>query len=239
MSRKSVIDDLAAIKYRGLTFSQLNELYDDLAEDGYLSEPYEDYFDVMDIPDDSKKRRQESADNLERIFRDLLALVFYLYSDGAFDYSTAVREAQDKYKKYVDDVMTTDRTNRNRKTSGFFTDVHIPTTVTGIVNTTLKNPDNLFNFSIDRARMIAENEANSMWNDAEFEEAVLSGMTSKTWHTIIDRNTRDWHAEVNGQTKPILEPFDVDGELLMFPRDESWGCGPGNVVNCRCSASYS
>lgn len=236
MSRKAVIDDLAAIKYRGLTFSQLNELYDDLAEDGYLSEPYEDYFDVMDIPVDSKRRRQESADNLERIFRDLLALVFYLYSDGAFDYSTAIREAQDKYKKYVDDVMTTDKTNRNRKTSGFFTDVHIPNTVTGIVNTTLKNPDNLFNFSIDRARMIAENEANSMWNDAEFEEALKSGKKYKTWNTIIDKRTRETHREINGKTIPIREYFVVGNSLMMFPKDSS--ASDEEVVNCRCSLTY-
>ena len=144
-------------------------------------------------------------------------------------FSEAIAEAQEAYQ----DILA------GADVSDYYREVHVPNAVNGVVNTMLQNPDNPFNFSVDRAIMIAENEANSIWNDAEYEEALRSGKKRKTWHTIIDKRTRGGHAEVNGQTKQITEPFEVNGELLQFPRDESLGASGGNIVNCRCSVTYS
>lgn len=55
----------------------------------------------------------------------------------------------------------------------------------------------------------------------------------KEWLAAIDSRTRDWHAELNGKTVPIDEPFvNAIGEI-MFPGDPS--ADGANVYNCRCS----
>lgn len=229
MAELSPLQEAVIRQYKGISFEELNAMYDD--ENDPMSMDMDEYFDDMDLTDSQKKDRKESADKLKEIFELLIMMVFYYYVDGVYDYANVIAEAQESYENLV-------RKSKGQ-VSDYFMSAHIPNSVAGIVNTMLNNPGNPFNFSIDRVTMIAENEANSMWNDADFVAAVNSGKTRKTWHTIIDRKTRDWHAEVNGQTKPIMEPFIVDGELLQFPRDESLGASGGNIVNCRCSVSYS
>ena len=55
----------------------------------------------------------------------------------------------------------------------------------------------------------------------------------KEWLAAIDSRTRDWHAELNGKTAPIDEPFvNAIGEI-MYPGDPS--ADGANVYNCRCS----
>ena len=227
MANDSDLKKFAANQYKGLSFDQLNTLYD--AERDRRSMDYEEYFGDMDLSEEQKEQRTDSAEKFQQIFEGLLSLVFYLYQDDAYDYTEAILGTQEAYMGLLAGISVSD----------YYRDAHVPNTVNSIVNTMLTNPEDPFNFSIDRAIMIAENEANSMWNDAEFEEAVRSGKKSKTWDAIIDKATRDWHREMNGVTKPIMEPFDVAGEFMMFPRDESLGASGGNIVNCRCSVTYS
>jgi len=68
--------------------------------------------------------------------------------------------------------------------------------------------------------------------------AVAVTTAKKTWRTVGDKRVRPIHRAVNGQTVPILEPFIVNGEKLMYPGDRSLGASVGNVANCRCSAIY-
>lgn len=227
MADKTPLQTAVELQYKGLSFDELNALYGD--ENDPMSTDYDEYFDDMDLTEPQKWARRDSAEEMEDVFRDLLALVFYLYVEGAYDYTAAIAEAQKAYEDALYGIEVSD----------YFKAAHIPNAVNSVVNTMLQNPDNPFNFSLDRARLIAENEANSIWNDSEYEEALRSGKKRKTWHTIMDKRTRDWHAEVNGQTKPITEPFEVSGELMQYPRDESLGASGGNIVNCRCSVSYS
>ena len=55
----------------------------------------------------------------------------------------------------------------------------------------------------------------------------------KEWLAAIDSRTRDWHAELNGKTAPIDEPFENAIGKIMFPGDPS--ADGANVYNCRCS----
>jgi hypothetical protein len=61
----------------------------------------------------------------------------------------------------------------------------------------------------------------------------LGGEFEQVWLATIDRATRDWHAEADGTTAAIGQPFTVDGEDLMFPGDPTGSAS--NVINCRCS----
>ena len=60
----------------------------------------------------------------------------------------------------------------------------------------------------------------------------------KVWATVGDDFVRDEHKEANKQKQPLISPFIVGGELLMFPGDYSLGASAWNVCNCRCSAIY-
>ncbi len=65
------------------------------------------------------------------------------------------------------------------------------------------------------------------------------GEATKTWDsTGADGRTRDSHLDHDGQTVPVDQPFNLDGELLMFPGDDSLGASAGNLINCRCRADY-
>lgn len=55
----------------------------------------------------------------------------------------------------------------------------------------------------------------------------------KEWLAAIDSRTRDWHAELDGQTRPIDKPFENAIGKIMFPGDPS--ADGANVYNCRCT----
>ena len=55
----------------------------------------------------------------------------------------------------------------------------------------------------------------------------------KEWLATTDSRTRDWHAELDGQTRPIDKPFENAIGKIMFPGDPS--ADGANVYNCRCS----
>ena len=55
----------------------------------------------------------------------------------------------------------------------------------------------------------------------------------KEWLAAIDRRTRDWHVELDGQTRPIDKPFENAIGKIMFPGDPS--ADGANVYNCRCT----
>lgn len=66
----------------------------------------------------------------------------------------------------------------------------------------------------------------------------LKGYNIKYWVTMADNKVRDWHVDAEGQIQFADEPFEVMGELLMMPGDESLGASAANVCNCRCTARY-
>lgn len=212
-----------------LPFDELNVLY--ARDHEYISEPYDQYFGDMEISEEQAKAREKSARELEDVFLLLLAAILAAYNNGTYDFNEAVSEAQRGYERIA--------INIGIEVSSFFLMVHIPSIIAEIVDVTVNDPDKPFNFSIDRAILIAENEANSLWNDAEFQEAIESGYTEKTWHTMRDKRVRDTHRDVEGMTVPIMEPFEVGDSLMMYPRDDSLGAGMEEIANCRCSVSYS
>jgi hypothetical protein len=55
----------------------------------------------------------------------------------------------------------------------------------------------------------------------------------KTWG-ISGNNTRPAHQVMNGVTIGQNDLFNVNGELLEFPRDTKHGASAGNIINCRC-----
>ena len=57
----------------------------------------------------------------------------------------------------------------------------------------------------------------------------------KRWVATADDRTRPDHAAADGQEVPNDEPFEVGGELMMYPGDISLGASAWNVIQCRCT----
>ncbi len=86
--------------------------------------------------------------------------------------------------------------------------------------------------SAERARRIAMTETAAAYGAGRDEAMTQAGVQFKQWLTSGGSNVRAAHADANGQTVRVDEPFIVDGEALMFPGDDAGS--PGNVINCHC-----
>jgi len=84
------------------------------------------------------------------------------------------------------------------------------------------------------AEQAKQNEVNTIVKTGTVAAAVLS---RKKWVAVLDERTRLWHAEADGQARDFNEPYVVNGELLMYPGDDSLGASPENLINCRCSST--
>jgi hypothetical protein len=89
----------------------------------------------------------------------------------------------------------------------------------------------------DRAMRIAFNEilrVHSISGQARLEDlASRNKAIKKRWlHIPAARVPRLGHMLADGQTVPVDEPFEIEGEELMFPRDPSGS--PENTIFCHC-----
>lgn len=76
-------------------------------------------------------------------------------------------------------------------------------------------------YSKNRAKMIARTEVHAAVQSSTLEGYYQAGMTIKIWVAVMDEDTRDEHAEMDGEERPINMPFS-NGE--QFP----------SSINCRC-----
>lgn len=110
----------------------------------------------------------------------------------------------------------------------------------GMSNEELKDQiGKLSDFSEYRADTIARTETIGAYVNGDFEAAQLLGEfgpVEKVWVATGDARGREWHTEMMDSSIPFDEPFDVDGEPMMFPHDPSGSAF--NVVNCRCYVEF-
>jgi hypothetical protein len=90
-----------------------------------------------------------------------------------------------------------------------------------------------------RTEVIARTETTQAFNLGSREAAKETGLDlRKQWLTAHDERTRSAHAHVDGQERHLDEPYNVDGDELLYPGDTSMGAKPGNTIQCRCSERY-
>ena len=67
-----------------------------------------------------------------------------------------------------------------------------------------------------------------------FKRAQKMGIdVMQEWVAVLDGRTRHEHRQLDGQRKPVGEPFEIDGEKLMYPADPT---APYRLtMNCRCT----
>jgi len=89
---------------------------------------------------------------------------------------------------------------------------------------------------LSRARLIARTEVRGLSSFAQQQGAILSQKVKiKTWQTIQDAYTRDWHSNADGQKRKLEDRYLVNGESIMYPGEGSGS----NSANCRCTEIYS
>ena len=86
-----------------------------------------------------------------------------------------------------------------------------------------------------RRELIARDQTLRASNAGNFALYQQWGVDEKEWLATLDGRVRDAHAAADGQVVPMDEPFDVGGELMMYPGDSSLGASLGNVIQCRCT----
>lgn len=215
-----------------LRFDEINRLNGADSSFNPRAIPFDEYFDVMEIPEEDKERRREFArklsDELQALF--LLALLWQEY--GRYDHGRYVREIARAYSSVCED-MGIPLSDYARNHIDEYAE-YIATTMEE------KLPDGTipaWNTSEDRADFNGENEANVILNYEDWRDAVEAGYEFKTWNTMHDGRVRAWHAEAEGVTVPINAYFTVGGELGLFPRDAEH-FSPDNTINCRCWLTY-
>jgi SPP1 gp7 family putative phage head morphogenesis protein len=96
-----------------------------------------------------------------------------------------------------------------------------------------------FAFSSTRAAAIARTETTGAFNaghDASYHFLHQTGdITGVEWLAVLDKDTRESHADANGQIIKVGEMFDVGGETAQYPGDPSLSAA--ERVNCRCTTS--
>lgn len=89
-----------------------------------------------------------------------------------------------------------------------------------------------------RALSIARTETHSAANAAQLfaAEELRQKEMRREWIAAEDERTRDDHADADGQTVALDEPFSVGGEELMYPGDAEGS--PEQIINCRCATGF-
>ena len=206
-----------------MTWDELNQLV------GYkVSEPFKEYYAPMKISAVQKRKRTKLAEQINGLFIGLLSEYFYAEQLKIIVMSDIYERTRREYLEIIENYVQPDE----------YIIAHVLSTITNTIEVLLRHKEELYYYSKDRARAIAENEANVIFGHTEYEEAIKN-KRYKTWHTIMDGRERDSHAEVNGMTLNITEPFELAGGLMQYPMDTSLGCSEDEWINCRCSLSFS
>lgn len=86
----------------------------------------------------------------------------------------------------------------------------------------IRNARTLITGVQNAGRMDAINRANSLGIASE-----------KQWLATLDSRTRHWHRQLDGEKKPVNEPFVNDVGKIMYPGDPK--ADGANLYNCRCT----
>lgn len=87
--------------------------------------------------------------------------------------------------------------------------------------------------SIRNARTMVTSAQNGGRLDSMKRVERMGAKMKKMWIATLDGRTRHAHRLLDGQKRPLDEPFDSEFGKIRFPGDSQ--AHPANVYNCRCS----
>lgn len=191
--------------------------------------PYRQYFEEMDLDDEQIEKRVEHSEKLSPILFFIINLVITYIQYGYQEYGNIVEELREQYVSMLaEEGVEVDESILE----------YIDKFSKEFVDTTVRRANEEFFTSEDRADIVAENEANTVYNFEEFKEAVNSGKKYKMWVTEHDEKVRETHKGVDGNVVEIDEYFEVGDSFLLYPKDMSMDPNMNEIANCRCTAIY-
>lgn len=147
---------------------------------------------------------------------------FTLYDKGAVRNLNAKAEI-----KVTKDIAWNNRKINSALMQGILQGESIP----DIANRLARIPDMNAGAAVRNARTLMTSAENEGRLDS-FERAADMGIKlKKTWIATLDDSVRASHAELDGETVELDEPF---SNGLMYPADPS-GDDPAEIYNCRCT----
>lgn len=204
-------------------FDEINNLHN---EDDYILK----YFEDMDITQSGKDKRIDFSTKMYDIMLFVFALVKSMQESGYIDEQYIILQLTNRYFELIDDFSM--QSQYIQDYVGIFARQTVDVTLEH-----LQDIDGYF-MSNERALIIAVNEANTIFNYSDYDNAMNNGFIKKQWITEKDDKVRITHVEVDDSIVDINEPFVVGDSLLMFPKDTSLGASAEEIVNCRCSVKY-
>lgn len=193
-----------------------------------LSMDYSKYFGEMALTDEQKKQRIAFSKQMEDVMLFLFELLDVMADFGNKDEEYVKKEIATRYLSVLMAYTVIDD----------FFKMYADYFAEETLRTTLENIDSEWITSNDRAKLIAENEANTSLNRVDYINAVASGKTRKQWITMKDYRVRKTHQEIDNKVLPIDGVFIVGDSMMYFPKDTSLGADMEEIANCRCSVKY-
>ena len=187
----------------------------------------ENYYSVMDIDEEQKKKREEDAWDLFELFM----LLFYYFEEAqnneVEDYSFILPRFQIDLQEVVSNITEVDD-----YLIDYFTVLAL-----GVYSTTLAHLSEKYYLSDDRAANLALNESNTINNYLDVKEAKEEGYTHKKWVAELDERTRLEHIMMDGTIVPIDGYFEFSDCKMFAPHDVVNGT-PAQNANCRCTLTF-
>ena len=213
--------------------------------------PYEEYFgDMAHLTREEEKERIALAKDIEDA---VMFLLFMVVSQSPYAYMAAISSAEikEQFRQRMIDTVSqhTEIDDEMLSQINRFVDETTDTTYEHLIilSALMENPQpdiekqesEEFYLSDDRARLLAEEESNTIFNYNDFGSAIRAGYTTKTWLTMADPFVRRTHIPLHEQTIPINELFQVGDSFMRFPRDEEYGARMKEIARCRCEIQYN
>ena len=210
-----------------MEFDKLNTLgLVEIPEERMRSEPYETYFGDMYLTEMQIEDRIAIARLLEEPLRNWLLLIMLGLASGLTIYEEARQELlENLIALSIADVE------------------YLEMLADDITDSTRRHENDDWYWSEDRVLFISENEANTIMNGTEFQEARNRGMRRKQWIGVGDFRERETHLELNDLIIQIDEYFQIGEAQGLYPKDVISPCTtlpehPEELVGCRCCIVY-
>ena len=211
-----------------MQIDQLNSPTEQVVESRNII-PIEEYFDDMYLTESEKEERKDLAKNLYVILSAILTII---------KANEVLKNPHDTeyYKDYI--ASNLEILFDNVFGPGSYRSL-IESFANEFVDSTMRHIDTPYFTSDDRAIVNAEQQSNAVYNQKQYEDAIASGKTHKTWVTMHDKRVRASHDAADGQEVEINKPFEIGSSELLFPGDLSLGANLKEICNCRCVVVYS
>ena len=219
-----------------LDFDELNKLDSKPKKRRYpQSIPYKEFFGEMYISVEQMNMRIDLARDIESV---MLYLFAYWILKAEVDIDLTEEEIKDKVRKELTAIVA------GHIDIDSYLEEHIAAVIDEVWHTMdehlaeiEEDGEDIENYwtSDDRAKLIAENEANSIGEYDKFRKAQKQGKTRKIWVTEPDDKVRLTHTLVAEKTIDIDGLFLVGESLMRFPKDCKYDPDPHETINCRCT----